>query len=144
MSTVNKEKYWIQHFLSSMLRALPEHFILLLTRCVQNFKWIWHNFWYHFIFQLRQKLMEKIHNGQSKIDMLLWLSKATLEIMGQGGFGYKFNALDESKKSTYSEAVKMLSYVTSKTRCLRLKRSYQTIDFQPNRYFFAFPILYIC
>ena len=53
--------------------------------------------------------MQKIQAGETEIDILLWLASATLEFIGQGGLGYKFNALDETKKNAYSEAVKLLS-----------------------------------
>lgn len=39
-----------------------------------------------------------------------WLSRAALEYIGQGGLGYAFNALDESKKDTYSETLKAFGY----------------------------------
>lgn len=43
---------------------------------------------------------------------MMWMSRAALEYIGQGGLGYSFDALDESKKNTYSEVIKMLGYAT--------------------------------
>ena len=40
-----------------------------------------------------------------------WMSRAALEYIGQGGLGYTFEALDESKTDTYSEAIKMFVFV---------------------------------
>lgn len=37
-----------------------------------------------------------------------WISRAALEYIGQAGLGYSFDALDEKKVNTFSEAVKML------------------------------------
>jgi len=35
-----------------------------------------------------------------------WLSRAALEYIGQGGLGYSFHALDDTKKDSYSETLK--------------------------------------
>lgn len=43
--------------------------------------------------------------------MMKWLSRAALEYIGQGGLGYSFDSLDESKTNDYSEAIKMLMFV---------------------------------
>lgn len=37
-----------------------------------------------------------------------WMSRAALEYIGQGGFGYSFDALDDSQTNSYSEALKNL------------------------------------
>jgi hypothetical protein len=39
---------------------------------------------------------------------MMWMSRAALEYIGQGGLGYSFDALDETKTNTYSEVIKML------------------------------------
>ena len=36
-----------------------------------------------------------------------WMSRAALEYIGQGVLGYTFEALDETKTDTYSEAIKI-------------------------------------
>ena len=40
-----------------------------------------------------------------------WLSRAALEFIGQGGFGYKFNALRDEESSRYGEHVKKIGWV---------------------------------
>ena len=49
-----------------------------------------------------------------------WMSRAALEYIGRGGFGHTFDALNESSRNGYGEAVKMLVYVIFsilKTKC---------------------------
>ena len=55
-------------------------------------------------------LRQKVQRGEDEIDMLRWVSRAALEYVGQGGLGYSFDALDESKTNTYSEMIKKLGY----------------------------------
>lgn len=40
-----------------------------------------------------------------------WISRAALEYIGQAGLGYSFDALDDSKKNEYAEAIKLFVYV---------------------------------
>lgn len=42
--------------------------------------------------------------------MMEWMSRLALELVGQGGLGYSFNALDENAKNEYAEAVREFSY----------------------------------
>ena len=44
-----------------------------------------------------------------------WISRASLEFIGQGGLGYSFDALDKTKVNKYIEAVKMFEYVSAST-----------------------------
>ena len=41
--------------------------------------------------------------------MLLWTGRAALELVGQGGFGYSFDALAD-KHNEFAEAIKALKY----------------------------------
>ena len=56
----------------------------------------------------------KISNGKD-VDVMKWVSRIALEFLGQGGLGYTFNALDESKKDTYSETLKEFGSVVKLT-----------------------------
>lgn len=42
--------------------------------------------------------------------MMEWMSRLALELVGQGGLGYSFNALDENVRNEYAEAVREFSY----------------------------------
>ena len=50
--------------------------------------------------------------GGKDINLNKWMSRAALEYIGQGGLGYSFDALDENATNTYSEAIKMLGWIT--------------------------------
>jgi hypothetical protein len=62
--------------------------------------------------QLRDKLLEHIQSREtpgkeSDIDVLEWVSRTALELIGQGGLGYSFRALDH-KEDAYGDAAKQL------------------------------------
>ncbi|KLO16318.1 cytochrome P450 [Schizopora paradoxa] len=61
--------------------------------------------------QLRDVLARKVRNGENEINVMEWMSRAALEYIGCGGFGHSFDALNESSRNEYGEAVKMLVYV---------------------------------
>lgn len=44
--------------------------------------------------------------------MMEWMSRVALELIGQGGLGYKFNALDEDVKNVYGEAARGFMYAS--------------------------------
>ena len=57
-------------------------------------------------------MCEKVRKGEGQeLNVMKWMSRAALEYIGQGGLGYSFDALDESKTNKYSEAVTMLACV---------------------------------
>ncbi len=58
--------------------------------------------------RLRDVLARKVKNGETEINVMTWMSRAALEYIGRGGFGFTFDALNENSSSEYSEAVKML------------------------------------
>ena len=47
--------------------------------------------------------------------MHMWLSRAALDLIGQGGIGYSFNALslDDSNSDPYKDSLKSLMQVPS-------------------------------
>jgi len=61
-----------------------------------------------FFFQLRDTLVKQMkQKGSDDIDVMKWISRATLEYVGQGTLGHTFDALDDTKTNTYSEMLKM-------------------------------------
>ncbi len=62
-------------------------------------------------FQLRDIFTRKIKGGDEEIDVMNWMSRVALEYIGQGGLGYSFDAFNENKTDTYSDAIKMLGSV---------------------------------
>ncbi|KAL5504185.1 hypothetical protein ACEPAH_8259 [Sanghuangporus vaninii] len=74
---------------------------------------------YPITYDLRDVLVEQVRNGARQIDILHWLSRAALEYIGQGGFGYRFNALHNEESSKYGEYVKKIGPTLFKTTFLR-------------------------
>lgn len=51
-----------------------------------------------FVFQLRDTLKRKVGHEQTEVDMLGWMTRTALELIGQSGFGYSFDTLEENAK----------------------------------------------
>ncbi|KAK7038693.1 hypothetical protein VNI00_010577 [Paramarasmius palmivorus] len=64
--------------------------------------------------QLRSTLAKKVQNGPQEVDMLSWLGRTALELVGQSGLGYSFDTLaDEECAHPYSKALKeFMPFVT--------------------------------
>ncbi|KAG6806062.1 hypothetical protein H0H93_003606, partial [Arthromyces matolae] len=53
----------------------------------------------------------KLKNGPREIDILHWMSRAALEMIGQSGFGYSFDSLEEdAKPHPFSLALKAFGW----------------------------------
>ncbi|KAG5338035.1 hypothetical protein C0989_008367 [Termitomyces sp. Mn162] len=63
---------------------------------------------------------KKLITGPQEIDILHWMSRAALEMIGQSGFGYTLDSLMEgATPHPFSEAAKALSPTTAKMMLLR-------------------------
>ncbi|KAJ3973500.1 cytochrome P450 [Lentinula raphanica] len=59
--------------------------------------------------QLRVALQERVQDGPREIDILNWMARTALELIGQSGFGYSFdNLVDDIPKNKYSIIIKDL------------------------------------
>ncbi|KAJ3874013.1 cytochrome P450 [Lentinula edodes] len=59
--------------------------------------------------QLRDALLHRVQNGPREIDLLEWMARTALELIGQSGFGYSFdNMMDDVPKHKYSTVIKDL------------------------------------
>ncbi|THH32685.1 hypothetical protein EUX98_g1502 [Antrodiella citrinella] len=58
--------------------------------------------------QLRKALSNEVKDGQREIDVLSWMTRTALELVGQGGLGHSFDPLDRDWKNPFAEAVKAL------------------------------------
>ncbi|KAH8114788.1 cytochrome P450 [Phellopilus nigrolimitatus] len=56
--------------------------------------------------QLRDILSREVHSGKETINVMMWMSRAALEYVGQGGLGYTFDTLDDKKSNNYSDTMK--------------------------------------
>lgn len=65
--------------------------------------------------RLRDSIAKKVSNGPQEIDMVSWMGRTTLELIGQSGFGYSFDTLAENvTPNPYSAAMKSLGSAAMK------------------------------
>jgi hypothetical protein len=58
-------------------------------------------------------LVNVLHGGTTELDMLVWLSRVSLELIGQAGIGVSFDTLSETPPpNEYMLAAKQLMYVS--------------------------------
>ncbi|RXW18985.1 hypothetical protein EST38_g6860 [Candolleomyces aberdarensis] len=50
---------------------------------------------YEVAHKLRKTLTEQVSQGEKEIDMLSWMGRTALELIGQSGYGYSFDSLEE-------------------------------------------------
>ena len=63
--------------------------------------------------QLRDGMIADIHGGPKEIDVLKWMSRAALELVGQGALGYSFDALVEDSENNFADAAKSFLYAAA-------------------------------
>ncbi|KAF5360940.1 hypothetical protein D9756_005071 [Leucocoprinus leucothites] len=65
---------------------------------------------YEVTHRLRQALLSQVKDGPKEIDILHWMARTALELIGQSGMGYSFDSLEEDHNSTnvhpYARSVK--------------------------------------
>lgn len=59
--------------------------------------------------------MTRVGGEEHEIDMLGWMGRTALELIGQGGLGYSFDPLVEDRTDEYGDALKSLLCVASST-----------------------------
>ena len=47
-------------------------------------------------------------NGPTEVDIVMWMGRAALELVGQAGLGYSFDKLTEETADEFGEALKAL------------------------------------
>lgn len=61
-----------------------------------------------FVPQLEGAIEARLTSGPREIDILKWMGRAALELIGQGGLGYSFDPLVEDASDPVAEAIKTL------------------------------------
>ncbi|CCM01002.1 uncharacterized protein FIBRA_03050 [Fibroporia radiculosa] len=64
---------------------------------------------YEVVHKLRVAIERQVASGPQEIDMLDWMSRTALELIGQGGLGYSFDPLVEDVKNDYGDALKSIA-----------------------------------
>ena len=62
-----------------------------------------------FSLQLRNAILSRVREEEQEIDMLAWMSRTALELMGQAGLGYSFDPLEMDSTDQYGNALKSLA-----------------------------------
>ncbi|CCM02691.1 uncharacterized protein FIBRA_04797 [Fibroporia radiculosa] len=63
---------------------------------------------YQIVYKLRDAISAQLANGAEEVDMLNWMGRTALELVGQGGLGYSFDPLVEVTENEYGNALKNL------------------------------------
>ena len=51
-------------------------------------------------------ISSRVEDGMQAVDLLGWMGRAALELIGQSGIGYSFDPLTEDVSDEYADAVK--------------------------------------
>ena len=60
---------------------------------------------------MRRAITAQVDGASGEVDILGWLGRAALELVGQGGFGYSFDPLERDMDDGYGHALKQLQSV---------------------------------
>ena len=63
--------------------------------------------------QLREAVSSEVASGSADVNVLEWMGRTALELIGQGGLGYSFDPLVTNKPNQYGDALKNFAYVNS-------------------------------
>ncbi|KAI0657156.1 cytochrome P450 [Cubamyces menziesii] len=63
--------------------------------------------------RLLDAISSRVENGTQEIDVLGWMSRTALELIGQGGLGYSFDPLTEDKADDFADSIKAFFPVSS-------------------------------
>ncbi|RDX41926.1 cytochrome P450 [Lentinus brumalis] len=66
--------------------------------------------------RLRVAIEARVKDGPKELDILGWMGRTALELIGQGGLGYSFDPLIADSYDEYAEAVKAFVPAVAKTR----------------------------
>ncbi|KAH9914354.1 cytochrome P450 [Fomitopsis serialis] len=58
--------------------------------------------------KFREAIRARVQDGPQELDMLAWLARVALELIGQGALGYSFDPLVTDRADPYGEALKSL------------------------------------
>lgn len=61
--------------------------------------------------QLRDAIVSRVQSGQEEIDILNWMGRTALELIGQGGMGYCLDPLTTDVPNELADAAKDFMWV---------------------------------
>ena len=57
--------------------------------------------------QLRKAIESRVQEGAKEIDVVGWMGRTALELVGQAGLGYSFDPLTHERSDEFAEGLKM-------------------------------------
>ncbi|CCM06147.1 uncharacterized protein FIBRA_09620 [Fibroporia radiculosa] len=81
---------------------------------------------YNVVHKLRDGIKKQVAGGAEEIDVIDWMGRTALELIGQGGLGYSFDPLVEDTYNEYGHALKSLIPSLVKLPIIRLMAPYVT------------------
>ena len=63
--------------------------------------------------QLRTALESRVEEGPKDLDILAWMGRTALELVGRGGLGHSFDPLVAESRDVFTESVKSFMFVSS-------------------------------
>ncbi|PPQ74553.1 hypothetical protein CVT24_004347 [Panaeolus cyanescens] len=76
---------------------------------------------YAIMHRLEAAIVSQVQNGSKEIDMLSWMGRTALELIGQSGFGYSFDDLtDKYTEESFSRGIKRIMPLTLEMVFLRV------------------------
>ncbi|TBU26014.1 cytochrome P450 [Dichomitus squalens] len=64
---------------------------------------------YHVTHKLREAIEQRVVQGPTEVDMVMWMGRTALELVGQAGLGYSFDKLTEESADEFGEALKSMA-----------------------------------
>ncbi len=58
--------------------------------------------------QLQEAIEQRVRNGPTEVNMVMWMGRTALELVGQAGLGYSFDKLTEETADELGDALKSL------------------------------------
>ncbi|KAL5482417.1 hypothetical protein ACEPAI_9011 [Sanghuangporus weigelae] len=71
---------------------------------------------YPIAYRTATALENEVKKGKDSVDVYYWISRGALEYVGQGGLGYSFDALDDTKTNAYASALQSSGPLLAKLR----------------------------
>ena len=64
---------------------------------------------------MKERITQQLKDGPQEINLMKWFSRAAMENIGRGGFGYSFGPLDSPEATAFSDNISRLGYVIDVT-----------------------------
>jgi hypothetical protein len=105
-----QRKLLLPTFSASHLQKIAPIICKTVQNVVYHILRFFSHFWLKHWSQLRDGIQLEIQDSQQEVNMLNWLSRATIESIGRAGLGYNFNQWNKDKSDEYANLLKQFGY----------------------------------